>query len=194
MTDHTAFPDYRLDDWQDLTSPAQIKAIADATRQTILGLLGERAATTSQLADLLQQPKGTVGHHLAALQRAGLIRVVRTRQVRALTEKYYGRVARQWRIAGVEGTDDVVQAMVEEWRAERVPADTDPLGASVLVHGRMSIHDAEEFARRIHDVAQEFQARVEPGEPVFGFFATVYKANWPALKHSESESGDDRQS
>ena len=28
------------------------------------------------------------------LERGGLVRVVRTRQVRALTEKYYGRVAR----------------------------------------------------------------------------------------------------
>ena len=40
------------------------------------------------------RPQGTVGHHLKVLERGGLVRVVRTRQVRALTEKYYGRVAR----------------------------------------------------------------------------------------------------
>ena len=47
-------------------------------------------------------PKGTVGHHLKVLETAGLVRVVRTRQVRALTEKYYGRVARLFELKGVD--------------------------------------------------------------------------------------------
>ena len=74
--------------------PEQFKAVGDPTRQKIISLLSERAATTSQLAEALGQPKGSVGHHLKVLEKAGLIRVVRTRQVRAMTEKYYGRTAR----------------------------------------------------------------------------------------------------
>ena len=50
-------------------------------------------------------PKGTVGHHLKVLERAGLVHVVRTRQVRALTEKYYGRVARLFVMKGDEHDD-----------------------------------------------------------------------------------------
>ena len=51
-------------------------------------------------------PKGTVGHHLKVLERAGLVRVVRTRRVRAVTEKYYGRVARLFLIKSADERDD----------------------------------------------------------------------------------------
>ena len=66
--------------------PDQFRTVGDPTRQRIISLLSERA-TTSQLAEALRQPKGSVGHHLKVLEEAGLIRVVRTRQVRAITEK-----------------------------------------------------------------------------------------------------------
>ena len=46
------------------------------------------------MAGALEIPKGTVGHHCKTLEAAGLIRVVRTRRVRALEEKFYGRTAR----------------------------------------------------------------------------------------------------
>ena len=51
-------------------------------------------------------PKGTVGHHLKVLERAGLVHVVRTRRVRAVTEKYYGRVARLFLYKSCDEQDD----------------------------------------------------------------------------------------
>src|SRR6202158_6520062 len=75
-------------------APEQLKALADQVRAAIIALLRERAYSTQQLAKELGIPKGTVGHHLKVLERAGLIHVVRTRQVRAVTEKFYGRTAR----------------------------------------------------------------------------------------------------
>ena len=69
-------------------------------------MLRERAASTSELAVALEAPKGTVGHHLKVLESAGLIHVVRTRKVRALTEKYYGRVARLFVLKSDEGMPD----------------------------------------------------------------------------------------
>ena len=69
-------------------------------------MLRERAASTSELAAVLETPKGTVGHHIKVLETAGLIRVVRTRKVRALTEKYYGRVARLFVLKGDESMPD----------------------------------------------------------------------------------------
>ena len=45
-------------------------------RRRILSLLRERAASTTELAQALGQPKGTVGHHVKVTEDAQLIRVV----------------------------------------------------------------------------------------------------------------------
>ena len=81
----------------------QLRALGDDLRSKIVVLLRERAASTTELAEKLELPKGTVGHHVKVLEKAGLIRVVRTRQVRALTERYYGRTARLFRQALLRG-------------------------------------------------------------------------------------------
>ena len=87
-------PDYEADDVLVVREPEQLRALGDDLRSHVVVLLRDRAHSTTELAEKLGLPKGTVGHHLKVLEKAGLVRVVRTRQVRALTEKYYGRVAR----------------------------------------------------------------------------------------------------
>ena len=42
---------------------------------------------------MLRWPKSTVAHHVNVLAEAGMLRVVRTRRVRAIDERYYGRTA-----------------------------------------------------------------------------------------------------
>src|SRR5690348_6813980 len=78
MTDHTIYPDYELEEALELTTLEHFKAISDPTRQKILGMLGQQALTTKQISEMLEQPKGTIGHHLKVLEGAGLIHVVRT--------------------------------------------------------------------------------------------------------------------
>src|SRR3954447_3663872 len=92
-------PDYELTDRIALTEPGQIKALGHPLRNTILGLLHERAATVSELAVALARPKSTVAHHVKVLREAGLVRVVRTRRVRAIEERFYGRTARMFYVS-----------------------------------------------------------------------------------------------
>src|SRR5437870_9365993 len=92
-------PDYDLADRIALTTPSQVKAIGHPLRTTILGLLHERAATVTELAVALERPKSTVAHHVKVLTEAGLVRVVRTRRVRAIEERFYGRTARMFYVA-----------------------------------------------------------------------------------------------
>src|SRR6188472_3967039 len=89
-------PDYELADRIALTEPSQVKALSHPLRTAILGLLHERAATVSELAVALGRPKSTVAHHVKVLVEAGLLRVVRTRRVRAIEERFYGRTARMF--------------------------------------------------------------------------------------------------
>lgn len=189
MADQNTPLDYEfLDDVQELTTPAELKAISDETRQKVLGILLERSATTSQLAEVLGQPKGTVGHHLRVLARAGLIRVVRTRQVRAITEKYYGRVAREWRASGAQGATDITAAMVRQVLSERVPEEG--MSAFVLVHTRLSCHAAQQFFERLQALAEEFTNESSPEERGYGFIGGVYLTDWPDRKEPETGKAD----
>src|SRR4029453_1636734 len=89
-------PDYDLLDTLELTTPPQVRGLGDQLRTPILGLLHERAATVTELATAAERPKSTVAHHVNVLTEAGLLRVVRTRRVRAIDERYYGRTARMF--------------------------------------------------------------------------------------------------
>ncbi len=140
-----------------------MKAIGHRTRATILDLVLERAATTTELAEALGQPKGTVGHHLKVLEAAGLVRVVATRQVRALTAKYYGRTGRTIVIKGdylgaehrfpmlSEAMEEATEAM-----GAGVVGDDDALPTFTLRHVRLSEAAAAAFAERLHALAIEF--------------------------------------
>src|SRR6266511_4541471 len=94
-------PDYELADRIALTEPSQVKAISHPLRTTILSLLHERAATVTELAVAVERPKSTVAHHDKVLTETGLVRVVRTRRVRAIEERFYGRTARMFYV-GIE--------------------------------------------------------------------------------------------
>src|SRR3546814_12706295 len=96
MSGNPTPPDDELAGRAPLTTPAQVRAIGHPLRTTILGLLHERAATVTQLAEATERPKSTVAHHVKVLAEADLVRVVRTRRVRALDERFYGRKARMF--------------------------------------------------------------------------------------------------
>ena len=64
-------------------------------------LFAESPKTTKQVAELLGQPPTRLYHHVAALERAGLLVLRETRQNRGAVEKWYGSVARQFGPSGV---------------------------------------------------------------------------------------------
>src|ERR671935_319867 len=142
-------PDYELAERMVVTAPAQLRAMADPLRATVLDLLLERAATVAELAAAVGRPKSTVAHHVSVLVDAGLLRVVRTRRVRAIDERYYGRTARLFQVGVVErpGEDPttVHANALSVAAAESVSAhETDDLRA-LIRHARIPSEHAAEF-------------------------------------------------
>jgi len=169
----STYPDYELPDTVLADRPEQLKALGDRTRLTILDLVLERAATVSELAAALSRPKSTVAHHVEVLERAGLLRVVRTRKVRAVTEAFYGRTGRT--VHAVEpGTDHPMGSMLAEALNEQVPPRPDDGGGFTIRHARISAERANEFAERMVDLALEFTRAPREGDVVYGFIAGVY--------------------
>lgn len=178
-------PDYDMEDRLALETPDQMKAISDDTRVRILGMLAEGAATVTQLAAALEQPKGTTGYHIKKLEAAGLIRVVRTRQVRGLVERYYGRVARRFELSPPTA-DSASGAWASEFleRAVRGARPT-PFDSEVpqfaLAHARIPVRRAREFAERVVQIAEEFKRSEQQGEELYGFIGGVFRSDRPSV-------------
>jgi len=75
----------------------------------MMELFAESPKTTKQVAELLRQPPTRLYHHVAALERAGLLVLTERRQNRGAVEKWYMGVAQQIQ-AGVRQKGDAARA------------------------------------------------------------------------------------
>jgi DNA-binding transcriptional ArsR family regulator len=185
MPEETSPPDYELDDRRALTTPSQVKAISHPLRTTILHLLHERAATVTELAVALNRPKSTVAHHVKVLTEAGLVQVVRTRRVRAIEERFYGRTARMFYVGvdrSAEG-DELPRDFndFEVAAGESVAAFRDGKLWGFLRHARISESQASAFWERMAELVTEFDRLPRSGETVYGFAVGVYPTEHPTL-------------
>jgi DNA-binding transcriptional ArsR family regulator len=189
MSTDYALPDYELADQIVVTAPKQLRALADPLRATLLDLLLERAATVAELAAAVQRPKSTVAHHVNVLVDAGMLRVVRTRRVRAIDERYYGRTARLFRVGVVRRPGDTETFLctnaLSVAAAEAVPAHAADELRTVLRHARIPAERAAEFWGRVEALVQEFTLLRRSGDTVYGFAAGLYPTDHPALPETD---------
>jgi DNA-binding transcriptional ArsR family regulator len=167
-----------------LSEPSQVKAISHPVRTTILGLLHERAATVNELAVALERPKSTVAHHVKVLVEAGLVRVVRTRRVRAIEERFYGRAARMFYVVERSpGGDDLPRDFNDFEVAARESASAYRDGKlwGFIRHARISEAQASQFWERMAELVAEFDRLPRSGETVYGFAVGVYPTDHPTL-------------
>ena len=104
--------------------------------------------STTELAEAIGLAKGTIAHHLKVLESAGLVKVVRTRRVRALTESYYGRVAR---LFVIKSTDEMGHVRV-----------------------RLSPEDARAFQKRIEKLARDVEAAAATAGEEYELVASLF--------------------
>jgi DNA-binding transcriptional ArsR family regulator len=76
-------------------SVADLRALAHPLRLRMMELFAESPKTTKQVAELLGQPPTRLYHHVAALERAGLLLLKETRQNRGAIEKWYTSASQQ---------------------------------------------------------------------------------------------------
>src|SRR6476659_1388618 len=74
---------------------ADLRALAHPLRLRMMELFAESAKTTKQVAELLGEPPTRLYHHVAALERAGLLVLKETRPNRGVVEKWYEGISGQ---------------------------------------------------------------------------------------------------
>lgn len=191
MSINSSVPDYELADTIELTTPEQVRAISDPLRTTILGLLHERAATVTELATAVKRPKSTVAHHVKVLTDAGILRVVRTRKVRAIEERFYGRAARMF-YYGLGRDDDRLPNDFNDFEVaageSKAAYDAGQI-RSFIRHARIPDERAGEFWERVMPIVHEFDRLARSGNTTYGFTIGLYPIlDYPTLPPADDES------
>jgi DNA-binding transcriptional ArsR family regulator len=175
-------PDYELDDVRTVTATPELRAMFHSLRGVLLDLTLERAATVRELAAAIGRPPSTVAHHVDVLVRAGLFKVVRTRRVRAVDERFYGRTARIFAVGRI-ASDDVaaITNSLAEAAAESVPAQREDLLRAVHRRARIPAADADRFWAEVIALVQRFSALPRHGDTTHAFVAGLYPTEFPTL-------------
>ena len=175
-------PGYPLADLRVVASTVELKALFHPLRDTLLDLLLERAASVAELAEAVRRPKSTVAYHVDVLLAAGLVRVVRTRRVRAIDERFYGRTARVFYVGQVrpEQVADMTNVLADA-ATEALPAHQADTLRAIHRHARIPRERAAEFWDRVFALTREFSAIPRGGDTSYAFVAGLYPTDFPSL-------------
>ncbi|MFI7274613.1 ArsR/SmtB family transcription factor [Streptomyces sp. NPDC049879] len=156
-------PDDDLPETFHVTTDEQLRAVSNLTRHRIMAVLRFAPATITQIADRVGLAKGSSSYHVRLLERAGLVKVVRTRKVRGVTERYYAMAARSIVLPdpGEGGPDMLMRHAVADLEAS--PADAERHVR--MAHLRLTDEQFTELGARLDALADEFQALSDPSLP-----------------------------
>lgn len=76
----------------------QIKVFAHPLRARLVEAFADKPRTAKQVAEIIGQKPTKLYHHVEALERVGLIKLVKTQKKRGTLEKYYRTVARRFSV------------------------------------------------------------------------------------------------
>ena len=124
---------------------------------------------------------------VSVLVDADMLKVVRTRRVRAIEERYYGRTARLFYVVELDPSDidpppwahplrDAMRESEDAYQADTIWANTR--------HVRISRDQARAFWARLEDVVTEFSTLPRDGDQVFGLTVALYPTDFPTLPTS----------
>ena len=116
--------------------------------------------------------------------------MVRTRRVRAIDERFYGRTARLFRVGAVDRPGGAAPFFalnpLTHAGAEAEPAHHADVLAATVRHARISDEQAKEFWERVVALAQEFVRLPRAGDTTYGFAVGLYPIEHPTLPDGDA--------
>jgi DNA-binding transcriptional ArsR family regulator len=145
-----------------VTTEEQLRAVSNLTRHKIMAVLRFEPATITQIAGRVGLAKGSSSYHVRLLERAGLVKVVRTRKVRGVTERYYAMAARSVELPdpGPGQPDVVMRHAVAD-----LEASADGGRFVQMAHLRLTGEQFAELGARLEALADEYRELSDPSLP-----------------------------
>src|SRR5262245_32701888 len=120
-------------------------------RREILRLLAKEALTSRKLSEMVGLSAPTVGHHLAALKKAGLVEIVGTEvETHGIVQKFYRATSQ----AHVVETRRLSPALKRYFMPSRIERTRGMLAALSLIRGGESKLSSEEVETATEDLAR----------------------------------------
>ena len=117
--------------------------------------------------------------------------MARTRRVRAIDERYYGRVARTIYIGALTRDEDkrLVSSIngLAEAATEAAPAHAADDLRCLLLHARIPIDEVRAFWAEVQALSRKFGQIPRSGDRVYGFAAGLYPTDAPTLPDSRTD-------
>src|SRR5690242_3714854 len=137
-----------------------------------MAMLRFEPATITQIAERVGLAKGSSSYHVRLLERAGMVKVVRTRKVRGVTERYYAMAARAIELPDpAAGQPDVLMRHAVADLEAAPPGDERHVR---MAHLRLTGEQFAELGARLEALADEYRALSDPSLPdvslVFALF------------------------
>jgi hypothetical protein len=119
------------------------------------------------------------------LAAAGLVRVVRTRRIRAIDERFYGRTARMFVVA-LERREDGEERPLDFNDFEVAASESGAAYANgklwgFIRHARITEGQAGVFWERMAELVAEFDKLPRSGATMYGFALGIYPTDQPTL-------------
>ena len=190
------------------SSVADLRALAHPLRLRIMELFAEGPKTTKRVAELLGEPPTRLYHHVAALERSGLLKLKETRKNRGTVEKWYESISRTMGTEGARATHGarkqgttaadrraVAMTVLEQSRQEVVNAmsrrgEEPPMVARLVMSAPPAM--MPQLRQRLYgflkDVQTEFDCDDEPsGDDHERWAMTLtFAPVWPAARQRSS--------
>ena len=154
---------YKPEPIKKLTNDIEIHAYVNSTRMSILYLLGDSAATVTQIARKLDTHPANLTHHFRILEKAGLIQLVEKRDTGRNLEKFYRAVALSFlptpgdivdkRVLKLSILRDELTASMQ--RMSRNKEDGDVFVRLLVT--RISKENLKKFQEKLNQLIQEFE-------------------------------------
>ncbi|MDD9381155.1 winged helix-turn-helix domain-containing protein [Streptomyces sp. ZAF1911] len=143
-----------------VTTDEQLRAVSNLARHRIMSVLRFEPATITQIAARVGLAKGSSSYHVRLLERAGLVKVVRTRKVRGVTERYYAMAARSIVLPdpGEGGPDLLMRHAVAD--LEAAPREGERHVG--MAHLRLTEEQFAELGARLEALADEYRELSDP--------------------------------
>jgi DNA-binding transcriptional ArsR family regulator len=160
-----------------VTTDEQLRAVSNLTRHRIMAMLRFEPATITQIAERVGLAKGSSSYHVRLLERAGLVKVVRTRKVRGVIERYYAMAARSIELPdpGEGGPDVLMRHAVAD--LEAAPVDVERHVR--MAHLRLTEEQFAELGARLQALADEYRELSDSSLPDVSLVFALFRPAQP---------------